>query len=117
VGAERRGNGAQEVAAAGTAAVVGDWAGGIGAEPVTAKVAQWIDALHGETGQILHARSLSGQPALQRTVWGVRQKLPWAARTELLARILPLAGCGVKRKDYKGLWWGCLGWMKKIQSV
>lgn len=47
--------------------------------------------------------SVAGQ-LLRRTGWVVRQKLPWAARTELLARILPLAGCGVKGKDYKGLW-------------
>lgn len=26
---------------------------------------------------------------------------------QLLARILPLVACGVKGKDYKGLWWGC----------
>jgi len=58
--AERRRNIAEEVAAAGAAAVVGDGAGGIGAEPVPAQVAQWINALHGETGQILHAHSLSG---------------------------------------------------------
>lgn len=71
---------------------------------MTTSFAQRIDALHGETGQILHVDSLSGQPALQRTVWGVRKKLPWAARTELVAWILPLAACGVKGKDYNGLW-------------
>lgn len=38
-----------------------------------------------------------------------RQKLPWAAETELMERILPLADCGVKGKEYKGLWWGCEG--------
>ena len=42
-----------------------------------------------------------------RTVKQVRQKLPWAARTELLAWILPFQTCGVKGKDYKGLWYGC----------
>jgi hypothetical protein len=31
---------------------------------VAAEVAHGIDALHGETGQILHVDSLSGQPAL-----------------------------------------------------
>jgi hypothetical protein len=105
--AERRRNVAEEVAAAGAAAVVGDGAGGIGAEPVTAQVAQRIDALHGETGQILHAHSLSGQPALWAHDMAARQKLPWAAQTELLARILPLAGCGVKRIEHNGLWCGC----------
>jgi hypothetical protein len=62
--AERRGNVAEEVAAAGAAAVVGDGAGGICAEPMAAQVAQWIDTLHGKAWQILHAHSLSGQPAL-----------------------------------------------------
>ena len=63
--AERWRDVAEEVAAAGATAVVGDRAGGIGAEPVTTQVAQRIDALHGETGQILHAHSLSGRPALR----------------------------------------------------
>ena len=107
--AERWGNVAQEVAAAGAAAVVGDRAGGIGAEPVTTQVAQRIDALHGETGQILHAHSLSGQPALRAHKWRVLQKLPGAARTELLAWILPLVSCGVKRIEHHRLWWGCRG--------
>jgi hypothetical protein len=87
--AERRGDVAEEVAAAGAAAVVGDGPGGIGAEPVAAQVAQRVDALHGETGQILHVRSLSGQPASRSTMRLVWQKLPWAARTELLGWILP----------------------------
>jgi hypothetical protein len=39
----------------------------------------------------------------------VRQKLPWAAGTELLVRILARRDCGVKEKDYKGLWYGCGG--------
>ena len=30
----------------------------------------------------------------------VRQKLPWAAQTDLLAWILPLASCGVKRIEH-----------------
>ena len=62
--AERRGDVAEEVAAARASAVVSDRAGGIGAEPVAASIAQRIDALDGETGQVLHAHSLSGQPAL-----------------------------------------------------
>ncbi|HMD06084.1 MAG TPA: hypothetical protein VKH63_01015 [Candidatus Acidoferrum sp.] len=47
---ERRRNVAKEIAAAGAAAVVSDGASGIGAEPVTTRFAQRIDALHGETG-------------------------------------------------------------------
>jgi len=82
--AERRGDVAEEVAAAGAATVVGDGAGSVGAEPVAAQVAGRVDALHGETGQILHVRSLSGRPASLRTMRLVWQKLPWAARTELL---------------------------------
>jgi hypothetical protein len=66
--------------------------------------AQRIDALHGEAGQILHAHSLSGQPALRRTIRLARQKLPWVAEKELFAWILPFEDCGVKRKDYNGLW-------------
>ena len=73
---------------------------------MAAGVTQRIDALHGETGQILHVDSLSGQPARRRTIQRVRQKLPWAAQTELLAWILPLVSCGVKRNDYNGLWSG-----------
>lgn len=38
-----------------------DGAGGIGAQPVAAQFAMRIDALHGEAGQILHLRSLSGR--------------------------------------------------------
>ena len=75
--AERWGNVAKEVAAAGAAAVVGDRAGSIGAEPVTAQVAQRIDALHGETGQILHAHSLSGQPALRVHDVARAAEAPW----------------------------------------
>jgi hypothetical protein len=77
--AERWWDIAEEIAAAGAAAVVDDGTGGVGAKPVAAKVAHWIDALHGKTGQILHADSLSGQPALQRTVWGVRKSSPGRA--------------------------------------
>jgi len=62
---ERRWNVAEEVPAAGAAAVVGDGAGGIGAEPMTAGFALRIDTLHGEAGQILHFVSLSGQPTLR----------------------------------------------------
>lgn len=53
-GAERRGHVAQQVTAAGTSAVVDDWAGGIGAKPMAAEIALRIDALNGEAGQVLH---------------------------------------------------------------
>ncbi len=58
---ERRGNVAEEVAAAGAMAVAAEGSGEIGAEPVTAGFAERIDALHGETGQVLHLFSLSGR--------------------------------------------------------
>ena len=53
--AERWRNVAEHVAAAGTAAVIADGAGGVGAQPVTTGVAGWIDALNGEAGQVLHS--------------------------------------------------------------
>jgi hypothetical protein len=51
---ERRGNVAEEIAATGAMAFDAERSGGIGAEPVTAGFALRIDALHGETGQVLH---------------------------------------------------------------
>ena len=61
--AERRRNVAEEIAAAGAAAVIGNGSGDIGAEPVTAGFALLIDALHREAGQILHFLSLIGRKA------------------------------------------------------
>ena len=107
--AERRRDVAEKIAAAGAAAVVDDGTGGVGAKPVATGFAQRIDTLHGETGQILHADSLSGQPAFAAHGLGRAEKLPWAGRTELMARILALVECGVKGKGYNGLWWGCAG--------
>ena len=52
--AERRGNVAKVVAAAGAVAVVGSGNSDIGAHPLAAGFAKRIDALHGETGQVLH---------------------------------------------------------------
>jgi len=60
---ERRGNVAEEVATAGAMAVAAEGRGEIGAEPVTASFAERIDALHGETGQVLHLFSLSSRKA------------------------------------------------------
>src|ERR1700730_4894662 len=105
--AERRRDIAEEIAAAGAAAVVVDGAGGVGAEPVATGFTQWIDALHGKTGPRLHADSLSGPLAFAAHGLGRAEKLPWAGRTELMARILALVECGVKGKDYNGLWWVC----------
>jgi hypothetical protein len=44
-------------------AVAAEGRGEIGAEPVTARVASRIDALHREAGQVLHLFSLNGRKA------------------------------------------------------
>ena len=61
--AERRGNVAKEIAAAGAVAVAAKESGGIGAEPVAAGFALRIDALHGKAGQKLHFLSPRGRKA------------------------------------------------------
>jgi hypothetical protein len=76
---------------------------------MTAGFAQRIDALHGETGQILHARSLSGRPALRARREVREAEAPMGGQIELLERILAREACGVKRKDYNRLWYGCRG--------
>jgi hypothetical protein len=53
-GAEWRRYIAQHITAARTPAVIADRAGSIGAQPVAAQIASWIDALNREAGQILH---------------------------------------------------------------
>ena len=114
-------------------AVVGRGNGDIGAHPLAAGFAKRIDALHGETGQVLHGVSLSGHKAqfLRNGGFAVaprKSELPWMAkpRSRLWndfakkhsgvkstgprgnetsdGRILAREGCGVKRKDYKILW-------------
>lgn len=72
---------------------------------MAARLAQGVYALHGETGQILHARSLRGQPDLRGQDERIAQA-PWTASTELLERIVALTACSVKRKEYKVLWYG-----------
>ena len=52
--AERRRDVAQEIAAARAAAFVAERSGRVGAQPVASCFALWINALHGEAGQILH---------------------------------------------------------------
>jgi hypothetical protein len=47
-------HGAQKVSAAGAAAVCAYWIADVGAKPTAAGFAFRIDALHRETGQILH---------------------------------------------------------------
>jgi hypothetical protein len=94
--AERRGNGAQKIPAARAAAIVDNGTSSVGPEPVTTRIAQRVDALHGESGQILHTPSLYGHQLRGCQIQMTLQKSPWAARTELLGRILPLRDCGVK---------------------
>jgi hypothetical protein len=60
---ERRGNVAEEIAATGAVALAAEGSGEIGAEPVTARIALRVDALHGEAGQVLHLFSLSSRKA------------------------------------------------------
>ena len=59
--AERRGNVAEKIAAAGAVAFDAEGSGGIGAEPAAAGLALRIDTLHRKAGQELHFFSLSGQ--------------------------------------------------------
>jgi hypothetical protein len=84
--AERRRDVAQKVATAGATAVIADGAGGVGAQPVTTRVALRIDALHGETRQILHRLSpqAAGQLGIHRNAAGARNCLP-ATKTNVAA--------------------------------
>lgn len=52
--AERRRHVAQGIAAARAPAFVAERPGSVGAQPLAACFALWINALHGETGQVLH---------------------------------------------------------------
>src|SRR6266566_21648 len=61
--AERGGNVAEGIAAAGAVAVAAQGSGGIGAEPAAAGRASRIDTLHREARQKLHFFSLSGGKA------------------------------------------------------
>jgi hypothetical protein len=63
--AERRGNVAEEIAAAGAAAIIADGIGGVGAHPLTAGFALRVDTLNGEAGQILHRISFRGRRTLR----------------------------------------------------
>lgn len=62
--AERRGNAPEKIAAAGATAIVGDRSNRIGAEPVSTEITRGINALHGETGQVLHAHTPSAASQL-----------------------------------------------------
>ena len=53
--AKRRRHIAEKIPAARATAVVGDRARDVRAQPVAAKLAHWIDALHGQAGQVLHS--------------------------------------------------------------
>ena len=63
---ERGRNTAQEVSAAGTAALTRNGTGGIGAQPVATGSALRVDTLHGQARQIVHEFPLSSSLALQR---------------------------------------------------
>lgn len=53
--AKRRRHVAEEIPTARAAAIIGEWAGDIHPQPMAAGLAQRIDALHGQAGQILHS--------------------------------------------------------------
>jgi hypothetical protein len=59
--AERRGDVAEEISAAGAVAVAAEGRGEIGAHPLATDIAERIDALHGKAGQVLHVVSLRGR--------------------------------------------------------
>ena len=92
--------------------------------PVASARSQWPRASH---NGLMHCTVKPGKycmrtPSVASQLRGhmrtqVRQKLPWAARTELLERILPFRACGVKRKDYKRLWWGCQARCGKDRAI
>lgn len=98
--AEGRRNGLQSAAAAGAKFETGVGAGKMGAEPVSASGTLRIDALHGPTGQILHARVLRWPPFPVAGFPRRRDELQWrefCAGEPLVSR----------EKHYKMLWWGC----------
>ena len=127
---EGRRNITQEFAAAGAAAFGSKSSSGISTKPVTAGLAQRIDTLHREAGQILHFLSPTGRKAQMdrgatdcrrhskdlRALLGGRDNLrkrPGYApqnlaghstknsgQANLMAEIVPRAACGVKRKGY-----------------
>lgn len=53
--AQRRRHVAEKIPTARAAAIVGDRARDVHAQPMAAGFAQWINALHGQAGQILHS--------------------------------------------------------------
>jgi hypothetical protein len=61
--AERRRDIAKEIAATRAAAVAAQGNRDVGPQPVATGFAHWIDALHRESGQILHFISLRGRIA------------------------------------------------------
>jgi hypothetical protein len=104
-------------------AVAAEGSGEIGAHPLAAGVAERVDALHGEAGQVLHVVSLRSRK-LEKTeppggrsprVSPIERRPRWKERSErlrqgragtvrMMGRIVAREGCGVKRKDYKILW-------------
>jgi hypothetical protein len=99
-GAKWRRDVAKHVATAGTAAVITDGAGGIGAKPVAARVAKRIDALNGKAGQILHSIFPSG-PVRNLAPGGANAtRSPAGQQHERMTRIVARGACGVKTKHH-----------------
>jgi len=106
--AERRRDIAQGIAAARATSFVAKCAGGIRAQPVPARFALRIDALHGEARQKLHIvfpqwpRGLCGSGPKARP-----DQVPSSPDGQMLAPILAQADSAVKRKDHNILWCPC----------
>lgn len=80
--------------------------------PVTSARSQWPRASH---NGLMHCtvnpgrycmRSPSEAGAIGVRGQDAQQKLPWPAN-KIMAGIVALKTCGVKRKGYKALWYGC----------
>lgn len=96
--AQRRRNVAQGISATGAAALVAECPRGVGTQPVAARFALRIDALHGEAGQKLHSvfPSVAASPSRRRPV--ARPEFP--CNGPMLARIVDQPLRAVKAKDH-----------------
>src|SRR5260370_18062958 len=102
--AQRRRHVAQEIAAARAAAFVAERSGRVGAQPVASRFALWINALHGEAGQILHIVFPHWPQLLLRRRPVARPEFPeWTDVGAIVAQTRH----GVKKKDHNILGYAC----------
>jgi len=89
--AERRRNVAEKIPAARAAAIVGDRARDVHAQPMAAGFAQWINALHGQAGQVLHSftsvAAKPGQPRRRHALIAAQRNRPGPLAALLLAAV------------------------------